>query len=398
MKRTLLSFVTALAVTAPLAIASADDAPKDIPIGAAIPLTGPGAPVAGFIKWGYERAVAQVNAKGGLLVDGVRRPVKLLLRDDKTDPNVSVGLIESLITRDHVVALLGSAGPALVNPDSIAAERHKIPIVNTACPNQAFKSAHEWKYAWCLFFDEPDLAAASLRAIKDLDVPTNKKVALLYDNGPDGAVVGGMLWPKIAKDLGFDVVANLSFPVDNTQFTAYIEKIRSLAPDIVLADAWTPQAILLRKQLAAAGFTPKIFVIEKGAEPVQFSVALGKLADGVMVGGFWDPSFAFPGAREIWDAFEKETGGTGSQQIAGTFTAAMVLFDAIEAANSLDPQKINAAIGKTDKTFVVGPVKFDEGHTSKFPMSELQWQNGKTVVVWPKAQASGQLLFPMPAQ
>ena len=76
----------------------------------------------------------------------------------------------------------------------------------------------------------------------------------------------------------------------------------------------------------------------------------------------------------------------------------MVLFEAIEAANSLDAQKINDAIAKTDKTFVVGPVKFDAGHASKFPMSELQWQSGKTVVVWPKAQANGKFLFPMPAQ
>jgi branched-chain amino acid transport system substrate-binding protein len=103
----------------------------------------------------------------------------------------------------------------------------------------------------------------------------------------------------------------------------------------VLADAATPQAILIRKQFASAGFTPKILIIEKGAEPVQFSVALGKLADGVMVGGFWDPSFPFPGAKAIWADYEKETGGAASQQIAGAYTAAMVLFDAIEAANSL---------------------------------------------------------------
>jgi branched-chain amino acid transport system substrate-binding protein len=397
MKRSLFTFAAALALAGSLDIARADDAAKEILIGAAIPLSGPAAPVSGFIKWGYEHALAEVNAKGGLLVDGVRHPVKLLLRDDKTDPSVSVGLVESLISRDHVVAMLGSASPALVNPDSIAAERHKLPTASTACPVEAFKSAHLWKYSWCLFFDEPDLASASLRAIRDLGVSTNKKIAILHDNGPDGAIVGGQMWPKIAKDLGFEVVASLSFPVDNTQFTSIIEQIRSRQPDIVLGDAATTQAILIRKQLAAAGFTPKILVLEKGAEPVQFSVALGKLADGVMVGGFWDPSFPFPGAKEIWAAYEKETGATGSQQIAGAYTAAKVLLDSIEAANSLDPQKINAAIAKTDKTYVVGPVKFDEGHASKFPMAELQWQNGKTVVVWPKAQASGAFLFPMPA-
>ena len=171
-----------------------------------------------------------MNAKGGLLVDGVRHPVKLLVRDDKTDPSVSVGLVETLITRDHVVAMLGSASPALVNPDSIAGERQKPPTVSTACPIEAFKSAHEWKYSWCLFFDEPDLASASLRAIKDFDVPTNKKIAILHDNGPDGMIVGGQMWPKIAKDLGFEIVASLAFPIDNNQFTSIIEQIRACSP------------------------------------------------------------------------------------------------------------------------------------------------------------------------
>ena len=58
--------------------------------------------------------------------------------------------------------------------------------------------------------------------------------------------------------------------------------------------------------------------------------------------------------------------------------------------------EINAAIAKTDKTYVVGPIKFDADHTAKLPIVSLQWQSGKTVIVWPKAAATGKFLFPMP--
>jgi branched-chain amino acid transport system substrate-binding protein len=373
-------------------------AADEIVIGAPVPLSGPAAAVGGFIEWGYKHAVEEVNAKGGISIDGKKMPIRLVLRDDKSDPNVSAGLVETLITHEHVVALLGSASPAIVNPDGLVAERHKTPMVTAADPLEAFKSVRDWKYVWDIFFDEPDLAAAPFKAMADFNLPTNKKVAILHDNGPDGTVVGGEVWPKLAKEFGFEVVINAQFPVDNTQFTSIIEEVRSKAPDIVMVDAITPQAILVRKQLAAAGYTPKILDIEKGAEPVQFATAVGKLSDGVIVGGFWDPSFPFPGAQQIWDAFEKETGRTGSQHIADTYAAAMVLLDAIAAANSLDPREINDAIAKTDKIYVVGPVKFDEKHGSKLPMTELQWQGGHTVVVWPKAQAKGQVLFPVPVQ
>jgi hypothetical protein len=41
-------------------------------------------------------------------------------------------------------------------------------------------------------------------------------------------------------------------------------------------------------------------------------------------------------------------------------------------------------------------VKFDENHTAKLPMVEMQWQNNKQSIVWPKAQATGHFLFPAP--
>ena len=313
-----------------------------------------------------------------------------------TNPNLTASNTETLISRVHVVAMLGSCTPALVNAGALVAERHRIPLVTGCDPLEAFKSVHKWQWAWDIFFHEPDLAAAPFHTLTDLNVETNKRVAILHDNGPDGQVVGGQIWPEIAKNSGYDVVQNSSFPVDASQFTSLITQAKSNNADIDLVDAITPQAVSIRKQVASAGYSPKVMVIEKGAEPVQFAEALGKLADGVMVGGYWDPSFPYPGAAEISKQFEQETHQTSSQHIADSDAAARVLLDAIKTAGSTDAQKINEAIAKTDKTYVVGPVKFAPDHTSKLPMVELQWQGGKTVIVWPKAQATGQLLFPMP--
>jgi branched-chain amino acid transport system substrate-binding protein len=235
-----------------------------------------------------------------------------------------------------------------------------------------------------------------LKALAELGAATNKKLAIIHDNGPDGQIVGGQIWPALAKEFGYEVVQNAEFPVDNTQFTSIIAEAKSKGAEVVLGDAITPQAIAIRKQMASAGYTPKILNIEKGAEPVQFAEALGKLSDGVLVGGYWDPSFPYPGAADLAKAFESETKLSSSQHIADSYAAAQVLLDGIAAAGSTDPEKINAALAATNKTYVVGPIKFDENHTSKLPIVALQWQGGKTVIIWPKASATGSLLFPMP--
>jgi branched-chain amino acid transport system substrate-binding protein len=384
--------LTVAALTLGLGAAKADE----IVIGASLPLSGPLAGFGSFQQWGYKRAVDEVNKAGGIAINGTKQQVKLIIRDDKTDPNAAAANTETLISRDKVVAMLGSCTPALVNAGALVAERAKKPIVTGCDPLEVFKSVRKWTYAWDLFFSVPELAAAQYKALAEAGVQTNKKIALWHDNGPDGQAVGGAIWPALAKEFGYEVVQNAEFPVDNTQFTSIIAEAKSKGAEVVLVDAITPQAIAIRKQMASAGYTPKVLNMEKGAEPVQFAEALGKLSDGILVGGYWDPSFPYPGAADLAKAFESETKLTSSQHIADSYAAAQVLLDAIAAAGSTDPEKINAAIAKTDKTYVVGPIKFDADHTAKLPIVALQWQSGKPVIVWPKAAKTGNFMFPLP--
>lgn len=393
--RTTLTRLSLALLAAAGAIGQAQAA-DEIVIGASIPLSGPLAGFGMYQKWGYETAVNDLNKAGGLTVDGKKVQVRLVIRDDKTDPNVTASNTESLISRDKAVAMLGSCTPALVNAGALVAERRKVPLVAGCDPLGAFRSVRKWQYAWVMFFEEADLATAGFRMMADYGLQTNKKVAILADNGPDGQIVGGKIWPETAKSGGYEVVQNTSFPTDSQQFTSMVAQAKSTGADIVLVDAIPPQAISIRKQMAAAGYTPKLLVMEKGAEPEFFAQATGRLSDGVLVGGYWDPSFPYPGAAELGKRFETETKQTQSQHIADSHAAAQVLLDAIAAAGTTDREKINAAIAKTNKSYVIGPVKFDATNTSAIPITVMQWQGGKAVVVWPKDRANGKLVFPLP--
>lgn len=368
----------------------------EIVVGASIPLSGPLAGFGSFQKWGYQHAVGLVNAKGGITVDGQKKKVKLVLLDDKTDPNQVAANTDDLITKYHVDALLGSCTPALVNAGGVVADRNRVPMVTGCDPLEAFKSVKKWQYVWDLFFDEPDLAHAPFATMQAHQAKTNKKVAIIHDNGPDGQGLGGVAWPAVAKQFHYDIVYNASVPVQSSEFGSVIQTAKAKKADILLVDLVTPPAIAITKQLASANYHPKVLVIEKGAEPVQYAQALGKLADGVMVGGYWDPSFPYPGAKQIKNLFEKQTHQTWSQHIADSMTAAQVLFDAFARAKTTSKDAVNKAISQTSKTYVAGPIKFDANHTAKLPMVEDQWQHGKTVVVWPLNRSTGKFLFPRP--
>jgi branched-chain amino acid transport system substrate-binding protein len=370
-----------------------------IVIGASLPLSGTLASFGAFDKWGYQHAVSLVNAAGGIKVDGKLRKVKLVLLDSQSDPNSESTNIQQLITKDHAVALLGSCTPAEVTPGAIVAERSQVPMVTGCDPIESFTSVQKWHWVWDEFFSVADLARAEFQLYNSsAATPTNKKIAILHDNGPDGEEVG-KTDPLVAKKFGDKVVMNATFPTTATDFSSLVASAKASGADIVLVDAATPQAVSIRKQMAADGFTPKILDMEKGAEPQQFQQALGKLANGVLVGGYWDPSFPYPGASTLRSEFEKQTGQSWSQHIADSDTAAQILLDAIRRAGSTDATKINTAIGETDKTYVVGPIKFDADHTSTLPVVMDQWQGKGTKVVsspLPSIKPNGKLLYPLP--
>ena len=62
---------------------------------------------------------------------------------------------------------------------------------------------------------------------------TNRKVAILHDNGPDGQVVGGKVWPALAAKFGYKVVLNESFATDATNFGSVATKARMMFREAV---------------------------------------------------------------------------------------------------------------------------------------------------------------------
>ena len=375
----------------------ASGSPDDIVIGASIPLTGGLAGFGYFEKWGYEHAVDQVNASGGIAVGGVKHKVKLVVLDDQTNPNTTVTNVQQLITKDHVSALLGSCTNTLVVPGALIAERSGVPMVTPCATTDGFASVRSWKWVWDIFFNSADLTQAPFKMIDEYHLATNKKLAILHSNGVAENIIGGTLWPSWAKHYGYQVTGNVAYPPTSTEFTSDLQAAKAAGAQILLAIGEPPSMIAMRKQMAAVGFHPKIVVMEEGGEPLAFANALGSLANGVLVGGYWDSTFPYPGAAQIRTEFEKQTHTTYSQHIADTDAAATVLLNAIARAGSLDPAKVNGAISQTSLMTVAGQVKFTAQHTYTLPMVEMQWQNGHCYVIAPTSRANSKLIFPMPA-
>jgi branched-chain amino acid transport system substrate-binding protein len=369
---------------------------NEIVIGATIPLTGAFAAFGAQEKIADTMLVDEVNAKGGIAINGVKEKVKLVILDSKSDPNTTTTQARTLALQDHAIGFFGTIAPPLVIPLSSVSDQLKIPMTHHT-PIQAWLGGRTsgWKYSWDVFFNEPQMTTTQFKAANL--VKTNKKVVLFTDTDPDGVVMG-KLWQSNAPKYGYTIVAHETFPEGTTDFSSYIRDAQSKKAQVLIAQMIPPDAIALWKQMKAAGYQTQVAVCEKCSYNSDWGKALGKVANGTLVADVWSPVFKYPHWQQLL-ATKSKLGGKMSPGVSGvaiSYTVGKVLLDAIAKAGSTDPDKINAAIAATNAVYPTGRVKFTAKHYSAIPALQTQWQNGGTVVVWPKTEGGGTLQAPTP--
>jgi len=395
--------VTACSPAAPTAATSAPAAAKpaataiggDIVIGASLPMTGDLAPFGANIQKGYQRAVDAVNGAGGLDVGGTKHQVSLVIVDNQSDPNMATDQARTLYQRNNAVALLGAATPPLNIPISNVADQMKRPAVIGACPIRAWLSGKPdgWQYAWDIFFDELQMTDLQFQTA-DL-VQTNKKIALFTDTEEDGVVVGD-LWEQKAPKLGYEVAYHAKFPVGTNNFSSQIEAAKSAHADVLIAQMIPPDAAGLWKQMKSLGYQPKTAFCEKCAASSAWRQILGPVAEGTMTVDWWSPSLGLPDTSTFVSAYGKNGITTDLSAIVAMNTVARILFDAISQAGSLDPNAINTALGKINKTYPLAHIQFGANHTAPVTVGMDQWQGMNMLRVYPATQGAAAVKSPVP--
>jgi branched-chain amino acid transport system substrate-binding protein len=124
---------------------------------------------------------------------------------------------------------------------------------------------------------------------------------------------------------------------------------------------------------------------------------LGKDAEFVYSGSFWETSLPYPGNQEFVTAYEREFKRTPAVQSAGAYAACRLLTETVRRTGSLDSDKLREALLTLKTKTVLGDFAVDErGYQTAHKAITIQWQNGKQVVVWPDDVTSGKPRFPSP--
>lgn len=176
---------------------------------------------------GFELAVSEINAKGG--INGKR--VKLESMDDKGDATEASNAFNKLSGDNNVLAVAGptiSATTAAVAP---LADQAKLATIAPAATSDSIETGN-YLFRTC-FKDSYQGEVAARFAAENLKV---KKVAVLYGTGDPYSSGVGEAFAKAAEKLGLEVVdKESSSSADDTEYSAQLQKIQASGAELLYA-------------------------------------------------------------------------------------------------------------------------------------------------------------------
>ena len=374
--------------------------------------------------WDAERgatlAMEEINAQGGVDVGGKKRPFKIEVIDTRDlEPGVPVSeallAVEKLILDKKADFLVG--GPvrseAALAAMSLLSKYKKVSILTTGVLTPAYHKTvaekyDKFKYCFRIHGEAGNLVGEIFANFNELKEKYGFNNLFIMAQDVSHARGAAEIIKKVATKQGWNVTGLEIYPTGATDFSMGLLKAKKTDTQIINIWMDMPESAILLKQwydmkLPALPFGSTLAAAE---QPGFWKATDGKgeytLCNVVNAGNA--PSDATPWTMKFYDAYTKRWGvepeGLGT---SSSYMAVYVLKDAIERAGSLKPDKVVAALEKTDMMGVYGRLRFDPKSHQVIPSNDpkegavgsiLQWQDKKRVVVYPKSIAKGEILLP----
>ena len=378
------------------ALAAGAAAAQDlIKVGAPLPITGPLSPEAKKQQRGYDLWAETANKAGGVKVGGKRIKVEIVYVDYQSNTPRAVQSAEKLITQDNVNFLFSPFGSGATKAASSVSEKYQIPTVAaTASSSQVYDQGYKYLFGT---FTPNDTLTDPLSDIVKRGSGSVKRVAILARNDLFPLAIAQEM-EKSAKKRGLDVVYFEKYAIGTLDHASALSQIKAQSPHWIFATGYTNDLILLRKQMADQRIEAPVVTMIAAPAYQEWIDGTGKLSQNVTSAAWWHPAVRYQGedlfgsTENYVRLFRAKYGALPDYVEASSSAAGAILQMAIETAGSIDRNKVRDALAAMDAVTFWGPVKFGStGQITSLEPPVFQIQNGKPVVIHPKAVKQGEL-------
>ena len=361
-----------LLVTASLSVLSATAfAAEPIKIGIPVGLSGANSVVAPSVVKSAQLAVEEINAKGGVL----GRPLALEVADDASGAAGAQKAFDSLISQKKVDVLISMETSAARNAALPIVARGKTPYIYTSFYEGKSCSPYMFVNAWVPEQQVPPI----------VDYFAKQKGAKSYFLiGSDYAFGRGMLafTKAYIEKIGGKVVGEEYLPMDGSDWTPIISKLKSASPDaLITSTAGGAPNVTLTKQLRAAGVKLPYgnLAVDEGT-----AKSMGTDAEGIFISASYVTGIESAANKQFLAAMAKKFGAdlkTPNDLSVPEYEAVYAYKAAVEKAGSTESAGVLKALGDVKVEGPRGTIEMSTQHHAPLSMYLGQVQGDGSVKV-----------------
>lgn len=353
----------ALALAAPTA--RADDS---IVIATVGPMTGQYAAFGEQMRRGAQMAVADINAKGGVL----GKKLQLEIGDDACDPKQAVSVANQLASKGVIFVAGHYCSGASIPASEVYAEEGILQIspasTNPLLTDRGAKFKNVFRV--CGRDDQQGVVAGDWLA----DHFKGKKVAVVDDKSQYGKGLADFARKELVKR-GMNVVLTESVNQGDKDFTALISKMKQAGVNVIYYGGYHTEAGLLVRQAHDQGLNATLASGDALVTEEFWSIA-GPAGEGTLMTFDADPR-KNPAAAPVVAAFRKQ-GYDPEGYTLYTYAAIQIFAQAANQAKSTKLSALLPVLHATQFGTVLGPIAFDaKGDVTTPAYKVYAWKAGK---------------------
>ena len=394
----LLGSVFGIALTA--TVAQAADPIKIATIAETSAISGVGIPNAA------KMAADEINAAGG--VNG--RKIEIVEYDDHNSATDAVRAFQRAAQQDKVNAVIASYISEVVLALEPWAGRLKMPMITPgAASNDITKRVHDdydhMKYVFHGYLASTQIADSVCEGAKKLLVADlHMKTAVVMSEDAAWTLPLDEEYLKCLPKVGIKVLDHIRLSPDTTDFTPIYNKIEGEKPDVIITGI-SHVGVQPTVQWQQQQVPIPMFGVSSQATNATFWKDTNGATDGVAFQMVSAPDVAVtPKTIPFANKYKEKYGSLPGYAAYTAYDDVYMWAEAFKKAGGTDPDKVVAAMEKTDYVGTIGRINFlPKGDTFAHGMRIgegyitgliAQWQKGNIVTVWPDNIAKGKMVFP----
>jgi branched-chain amino acid transport system substrate-binding protein len=357
---------SALTLALGVSVALTGNASAQIKFGVAGPLTGSNAAFGAQLKNGFEQAIEDINAAGGIQGQKITGAVG----DDVGDPKQGVS-IANKFSAEGVKFVVGHFNSGVTMPSSEVYQENGILSITPASTNPRVTERGMWNVFRTCGRDDQQGAVAAAYILKHMK---DKKIAIVHDKTTYGQGLADETRKAMNKG-GVKEVLYEGINIGDKDFAALVSKIKASGADMVYWGGLHTEGGLLVRQMRDQGVKAVLFGAD-GITSDEFASIGGPGVEGTLMTFAPDPRKRAE-AKAVIEKFRAKKFEPEAYTLY-SYAAVEVIKQAADAAKSLDPKKVADQIksGQTFKT-VIGDLTFDKkGDITRPDYVVYVWKKG----------------------